>query len=267
MQASEVFPNAPLQLVVLEVVWSTPRPPHVPRSVIEALLKLFPEADVDFAPTLARFAPVYDASEGRTSTDAQHAVFQLVARDRTLSVTLWPSAILVESSAYDGFVDFRAVVDDVLEVICRGLGDLPVTRVGLRYLDEIHVPGASTDVSTWAPFVAPSLLALSGIIPQGPSIAMFGGGLTLSHGSDRYVNFRFALTEQRIESSGPLRLRARPATPCLILDTDGFWMPGAPEVCDASGVTAQLEQLYAPTHELFDLVLTDACRETFRGPK
>ena len=77
-------------------------------------------------------------------------------RERTWSVTVSPEMLAVNTSDYLDFPSFESVVEKALRVTFRG-ESIPVNRIGIRYVDEIRVPGIDRP-HEWDPYLDGRLL-------------------------------------------------------------------------------------------------------------
>lgn len=255
--ASEVFVNPPLQLVAFEAIWQFERSiGQASLAILEDLRRPLPDAEVDLSPPAIRISP--------DSPQPETALFQVVARERTLAVTLWRNAVVIECTDYQHFDDFVSLIANVVRALVTGIGPLPLTRVGLRYFDEIHAPDTTLEISTWQPWIASELLTTGTLLSGGRQTDMYAGGVSVTLGEERHLTFRYALTQTPIQKPGPLSLRPRPASPALILDTDGFWLPVEPRRQTTEEIVAIIRDLYEPTHSMFGKVPTEACKDMFR---
>ncbi len=192
----------------------------------------------------------------------------VVLRDAagTGAVTVTPSSLSYQTTDYRGFDAVR----DVLTEACQTLTQLDVrpavTRIGLRYVDEVRVPEAPGDLSGWARWVEPALLAPltvggAGLVGHGvQGAATFG----LERGR---LDFRFS-TFTAGATGVPAHLRRRPFTPgpFFALDFDGFEEFGAdPAVLlDAAVVADVLPALHHAAGSAFQRSITDDARALFR---
>lgn len=256
MVAREVFPHPPLQLVIFEAR-------HgggivVGRETLDALMAISGEGSrVGFGMSALRVA---DPSAG-----PEAALFQIVDPLGTLSVTIWPTSVVVEATDYQHFEAFREVVTTMFDAFMSNASvALPFARIGLRYVDELHPEPPALEPIEWGKWIDSRLVGLATIARR--PVTGFGGGLSVDLGDSCGLSFRFAtLAGPAVESTGPLQLRPRPATPAIVLDTDGFWQPPDPDPLDSSKLGVLLDRLHDGVRELFDDVVTEESRALFRG--
>src|SRR5665647_379627 len=119
-------------------------------------------------------------------------------RDRTLSVAITGASLTVETTRYRQYLDFRSVVARVFDAAAELLNPDGIARVGMRYIDEIRVPGIEAErPSAWRDWIDPSLLPpqLDAMVSEDYEPAAWDGAV-------RYV------TGPEKEPGPPLRRRA-----------------------------------------------------------
>lgn len=253
MATSGPLPQRPVQLVAFEARWAPDAVKRFPRRVLDGLLDVVPDALVEL-PAAA------DASQ-------EPALLRLVSEDRVLSVSLWRSSLVVECSAYQDFDPFLDLVMRATGAVPGLLRALPVVRIGLRYIDELHAPDADMDPNSWQRWVAPELLGGASILTKF-RVSSFGGGAVIELGRGFFVQFRFALTKETFSVPPPLQPRPRPLTPAMVFDTDGYWLRPATESASPFDIEKIVRKLNEQTNELINAVVTEDCRNlVFDGGK
>jgi uncharacterized protein (TIGR04255 family) len=207
---------------------------------------------------------------GPAGPSTQQAVRQRFStRDRIASSALAADALLLETTDYPGWTEFRdryTVLLDALENVSRPDGTL---RIGIRYIDEIRVPSVAS-VSDWDGWVSEKLFAPLQL-DEPPSAAT----LALQYGMPPgYVTvFRAApfATGRTVQEEGPLRLPyPTPDGPYFLLDTDASWADPDRQVPEFSreAIVAILDELHAPCKRVFEASITDRLRdEVLRRPR
>lgn len=253
MTMHEVFPNAPLQLVVFEVRFD--RLASVGRGLLDALTGLVGDGEVQFGT-----ANVQVVLPG----PPESAMFHIVDKPGTLAITVWPGSLAVESSDYQQFSLFKEKALAAFSEFSPHLSGRPVNRIGLRYVDEIHPDPSPTKPEEWGRWVNPSLVSLARITDK-PVVGL-GGGVTVDIGDECMVSFRYSTVPgPAVQSSGLLRLRSRPNTPALLLDTDGYWQPSNGSAIDTVRVSAVVDRIHDGIAAVFHQVITDDSRTLFRA--
>jgi uncharacterized protein (TIGR04255 family) len=253
MSTHEVFPNAPLQLVVFEVRHQ--RVAKVGRGLFDALTRLVADGEVDFGSANILV---------QQPEPPEPALFHIVDRAGTLAITVWPSSLVVERADYKRFSSFRQTALAAFENLSRHLDGHPLTRVGLRYVDEIHPDPTPSRPAEWGRWIGGDLVA-SAQISDLPVVG-FGGGVTIDAGEECMLNFRYStVAGPSVESSGLLHLRPRPNTPAVILDTDGYWRPARPSSLSPEQLGRMVDRIHDAIAQVFDRVVTDDSRMLFRS--
>lgn len=253
MSMHEVFPNAPLQLVVFEVRFD--RLASVGRGLLDALTGLVGEGEVHFGTANVRVV-LPDPPES--------AMFHIVDKAGTLAITVWPGSLAVESSDYKQFSLFKEKALAAFSEVSPHLSGRSVHRIGLRYVDEIHPDPSPTKPEEWGRWVNPALVSLARITDD-PVVGL-GGGVTIDVGDECMVSFRYSTVPgPAIQSSGLLQLRPRPSTPALLLDTDGYWQPSSRSAIGTVRVSAVVDRIHDAIAAVFHQVITDESRTLFRS--
>jgi uncharacterized protein (TIGR04255 family) len=195
----------------------------------------------------------------------QQAVRQrFLTRDRTSSLTVGRDALILETTDYPGWERLRETFANQLEALARSVRIDGVTRLGLRYIDEIRVPNAISSAADWDGWIDERLVAALMLEERPPTL----GTIALQYGDGPgYVTaFRAGpLPNGRtVQSEGPLRMPFEtPDGPYFLLDTDASWTdPGrqVPEF-DLPTVVGILNELHEPSIRLFESAITDRLRE------
>lgn len=257
MASGEVFPNAPLQFVVCEIAYP-PAAEDAP-GLLEAV-----RAALGDGRAVVTFAPpgLLRAAEG---TEPEAAMFRLVALDDTVSVTVWRRALVIEHSDYKHWAEFQALVTPLVKAVFSTAPPPGVGRIGLRYVDEVHVPGPAASLLDWAPYLHPAFLWPTQFV-DAPVLGA-AGGFGFPVGPHRAVNVRTAMLPTRaLATSGPLHLRDRPETPAFLFDCDGFYQPSELDThLGPEGIVGICTELHTALDKLFEDAFTDAARDVFRG--
>jgi uncharacterized protein (TIGR04255 family) len=255
----EVYPNAPLRLVAAEL-----RFPYAPRLGSSDVLE---ELTTTFRPTFPLPTPgglqVVMTVAGATQSSG---VNRFLSKDRTASVTVSPTNIVIETTEYREYGQFRPLLETCLTALASIPGAIVgLERVGLRYVNEVRVPNLG-DVSEWTKYFTPNLVAALHLIPD-RAVGVMQAVVQTEPVDGMLTVFRYgALRGQVVASGGPLRVATVPTNePFFMLDLDNSWSSG--ESFDAYSVEAALDisdRLHAPIDALFEAVITDELRRVFR---
>jgi len=193
------------------------------------------------------------------------AGYRLLTRDRTTAVTVASNRVAVETTMYEHWEDFR---DGAVMIALRAIGDnlgaiAGLDRVGLRFINEVRVPGAGGDVAEWGEFVASELLAL-GNLAAGQSIRTMQLALHLDRGDGTELLMRAGLLQGHVvDDSGALRLPSAPEPGhFFLIDMDSFWSrPAAYDEWSTERALEIADRLHGPIDELFESCIQEKLRE------
>lgn len=269
MEEREVYPNAPVVLVALEVRHPTTD-------------QLTPAQRNKIKRRLSSHVPIMRTGQFQQLTVVQSLGGPAVApemraeefpryfsRDNTAAVSMRTEAVVVETTRYVRWEQLRALVADVLEVRQEIGGVDGVERVGLRYIDEIRVSGGPEQ--DWTPWVDPTLLGPAPVGDElGLAAAHWQGISAFTPGPERTVVLRYGPREGfAVDPGGDLKRSPSIPGPFFLMDIDSFWTPseGIPEF-DVKALLATCDELHAPVRKLFERLITGRLREeVFRHVK
>lgn len=255
----EVYPNAPVVLVALEVRHPTAGPlAHAQRLKIKQ--QLSKQLPILKSSRLTAFqATVGSAPASEVNTEEFPKYF---SRDSTLAISLRSEAIIIETTKYVRWEQLRELAGIVLKVRQEIDGVDGVERLGLRYIDEIRVP--DDPMQGWAPWVDSTLL---GPVPVGDAlglrVAQWHGITVFESGPDRAVALRYGPRKgYAVDPGGDLKRPAPTPGPFFLLDIDSFWTPsdGFPKF-DIEMLLTTCDELHAPVRSLFEMLITDRLRK------
>lgn len=259
MEDREVYPNASVVLVALEVRHSTAGAlAHAQRLKIkQRLAELLPILKSSRLTMLQATVGATTAPEVNTEEFPKY-----FSRDSTIAVSIRSEAIIVETTRYVRWESLRELTGKVLEARQEVDGVDGVERVGLRYIDEIRVPDDAGE--GWAPWVDSTLLGPAPVgEPLGLQVAQWQGVTVFESGHDRLVVLRYGPREgYAVDPGGDLKRPTPTPGPFFLLDIDSFWTPndGFPKF-DVDMLLATCDELHAPVRSLFERLITDRLRK------
>jgi uncharacterized protein (TIGR04255 family) len=263
-EGREVFPNAPVELVAVEVRFPDSarlRQPETLDALQLALEDILPIRQVE--QTMMRAVPL----GGQMVSQQHEQVTLLLDRTSTTSATIRPTALTVETTHYDEFDAFREVVHRCMIALAKQRAAPGVERVGLRYVDEIRIPDPIEDVESWTGWVSDDLLAASRLGGPNPP-SMLQGTIQFETGERTNLVVRYAtLTGTGVVDPTLLRRRhTYLAGPFLVLDFDSYWQrpPDRLDEFEPERIMTLLDKLHAPVGETFQRAITDRLREVLR---
>lgn len=207
---------------------------------------------------------------GATGPMAQQAIRQrFMPRDRLMSVTVGRDAVVLETTAYETWTDFRDLFMEVLSALSDSQRPDGYLRLGVRYIDEIRVPEEIPTVADWRGWVADALVEPFTIddaaSPTSATIALQYGEYPGYQTLFKAAPFASGRT---VQDEGPLLVPfATPDGPYYLLDTDSSWFDpqsAVPEF-DVVAMTAMFNNLHAPCKKLFERSLGPRLRPEVLG--
>jgi uncharacterized protein (TIGR04255 family) len=255
----EVFEHAPLALVAAELRFA-----YSPRLSQQRTLDAIAIAMEDLLPVVRPGQQTVMSPGVPPKTGSTLQLFNLSS---TVSLTLTPTNVILEATEYDEFGNFSDVFSLACASIDTARGISVLERIGLRYVDEIRVPGPIDDARDWRGWVADPLLSMLDFNAR--PVRTHQGVIEYSLGSNRYLALRFAaVIGDPVVGGGPLKRPSQPGPgPQFVLDVDCYWQPPSDEPTRFSRafVESELKALHDPTGDAFQNAITDRTRKLFRG--
>ena len=271
MSEREIYVNAPLRLVAVEF-----RFPFSPAFLSPDVFSVVARKLGEQLPIVEPAAPPITiltnpgAVPGPMSLPGGGAGIQLLTQNRATGVTVSPGRLAVETTNYRRWEDLRRLIENSLREIGDELGAIPgLNRVGLRYVNEIRVPGDAPNlIERWRRFIQADLLA--GLRFGGGEFVAFQSVLHFRQAPTQEVVMRSGIADGHVVGDfGPLRLPTPAGSgPFFLLDIDSFWTRGndVPEYNTADALKL-VDELHSPIDDLFESVITDELRdEVLRRP-
>lgn len=260
MKEREVYPSAPLVSVSFEL-----RHPQTEtlngrqRTLIkERLAELLPVMRSQQTVThMVEIGPAGAFPQAQTEEFPKY-----FDRKMTISASLLQGAIIVETTQYQGWEAFSELLLAVCEARNESSPIDGVERIGLRYIDEIRIPGI--DDPDWGDYLVPSLLGPQVQIGPDLPLSQWQGVSVYGPSTGRSLVVRHATGDgYATDPNGELRRKA-PAYPgkFFMLDLDSFWVPEAEvPVFSMELLREHSEALHAPVREMFEDCITERLRE------
>lgn len=258
------YPNQPVALALVEVKHPESGPLSQPAIVAlkAALRPYFPiHKTEEMTEVMLTFGPGMGPGEHR-----QSSVPRFISRDRQSSVTFRVDAVVVETTRYPGWTEFKKLVEACLNAREDVAPVDGVERIGIRLIDEIRVP--SEPSPNWSEWVDQSLTGprikvddLEMHVQQQQSVVQYGSSapgetLTLRYG---------AIQGPPAVQSTPnlVRLNVPDVGPYFLLDTDAAWTVTdevAVPAFDQSAILNVADRLHRPMKGLFERSITAQLR-------
>lgn len=265
MLEDEIYPNAPIVDMVAEIRFSQCEP------LDKIKLRGFTTALGERLPLLTEeteMLPVQLPSpDGQVEVPVtnEETFPRWSSRDKRTVLTLRQNILSLETTDYLGYFDVRELLEKAVIALKRIMAPTGVTRIGLRYIDEIRVPSNGEDSQPrWEDWVNLSLLGpktVSGhhglMLLGNQGTAVFGGeeGTTLV--------LRYGAQDEYVIPSTPQLRRPMPSPgPLFKLDMDSFqtyddYIPPF-EVGD---ILETADLLHKPIKNVFEDLITERLRE------
>jgi uncharacterized protein (TIGR04255 family) len=269
----EVLPNAPLALVAVEVRLPSggsgrPLPMTVQRAFRDVLGEGWVIQSSRVQPVSLTIGPGGAVPQAMPPITVQ----SFTVRDRTMAVALTEESITVQTTRYRHYPDFRETLSRAVQAAASVLAPDGIARVGMRYIDEIRVPGTGEgDTSGWAEWVDTSLVApkLGPMAQAGFPVGTWEGAAQYLTGSYEKLVLRFgARAGYAVNPDGPLKRPDPPRPgPFFMLDFDSFWEPPEIPEFEPTTIMAVCDRLRAPVRALFDMLVTERLLAEFRKEK
>ena len=261
---TEPYPHAPLVLVAAEIKF-----PELPTSRLRACTEQLKEA---FHSTL----PLYDVitqtkvefTSGFGGARQEVQSFpRFKTRDSTTALVIQASTLVLETTRYAGYEDFRPIVEAVIQVVGDILGPDGLTRIGLRYIDEIRVPEINRHPGDWSGYIDPHLLAAvdESFLPPGLKPHSWIGQVQYKTGDASMLTLHYGPMEgyavDPARDGARRRNAPRPGEAFFLLDSDSAWTADdvVPEFTTECAMNL-LDDLHRPVRAIFQAACTDALR-------
>ncbi len=265
------YPDPPLALVVCEIRFPEVEPMgDESRAIIRHHVhERLPISDKQIQDVVTfQFSPAGAA----TAPAAEKTVLpRFMSRERTSALVVDASRIVVETTVYPGYDDFRDLIVRAVAGIEEALSPEGVVRIGLRYIDEIRIPAVDTLPGEWHGYideallatVAPDFLSATGLTPEA-----WQGFVRYSTGPGSALQVRYgSASGHAVPPDGPTR-RDDPPPPGVffLLDSDSYWEAKAeiPEF-KSDFIMPLCDRLHEPTRAIFEAVSTDRLRDEVYG--
>lgn len=261
----EFFPNAPLALVAFEIRY-TEQSALLSRPAIDKIKAALAE-DLPLRGDLREQEVALRFGAQESPAVQVRITPRFTTRDRTTACQVGGSSLIVETTAYQGFAGFLKLLQRAVQAVADAARPDGITRIGLRYIDEVRVPGIAEPPGNWQGYIDEHLLApvaqdfvtAAKFIPQ-----IWQGIVQYGTGPDRVLALRYGPAEgYAIPPNGPTRRKNPPGSGLFfLLDSDSYWEPAdeVPEF-NPDRVVQVCKELHDPTKALFDAVITERLRE------
>ncbi|MDA8356621.1 MAG: TIGR04255 family protein [Actinomycetota bacterium] len=270
----DVYPNAPLALVAVEVRFpSSAGVSPLPMNLQRSFRDLLGEGWVIQSQKVQQMTVAVSAAGAVPQAMPMLTIPRFTVRDRTLAVAITEESVTIEATRYRHYPTFRETVESAVVAAAEVLLPDGIARVGMRYIDEIRVPGIrEEDLSDWRDWIDTSLLApqLGAMCDAGFGPSAWEGAAQYRTGPNQKLVLRYGpRTSYVVSPVGPLQRPSPPGPGSLFaLDFDCFWEPPDIPEFDPEIIMDTCDQLRRPIRALFDMLVTDKLLAEFtkEGP-
>lgn len=264
MMSEEIYPNAPIVYMVAEIRFSQCGP------LDKIKLRGFTTALGEYLPLLSEEP---GSSVQMPSPDVQVEVSfvngesfpRWSSRDKRTVLALRQNILSLETTDYPGYRGVRELLGKAVTALERLMAPRGVTRIGLRYIDEIRVPCDGEDPRPrWEEWVDPSLLGPRTVDGQ-HGLTSLGNQGTAVFGGERgtMLVLRYGAQDEYVIPSTPQLRRPMPSPgPLFKLDMDSFrtyddYIPPF----KAGDILETADLLHKPVKNVFEGLITERLRE------
>lgn len=198
---------------------------------------------------------------------------RLVSSDQTHAAQIAPVRIAMDATVYSTFPEFMKMLTRFVDAVAEEARGRTIRRLGLRYIDEIRVPGVRAGhVEDWEPWIEPSRLST---IPTSAGHRQRSIASVVDDTLDDGFGVRFAWQTgvgYAVQPTGPLLVPnpAPPDQPFFMIDTDSRWtaQPGEPILTlGEPELLPAIVHLHDQIQDLFETSITDRLRDEILQPE
>lgn len=259
----EVYKNAPVALVVAEL-----RISYEPQikdfnlengfaAIIREQFPILSEENVPKFPALPGLAPL-----------SNETIRQIRAANEvgTESISVSANSILFESSKYVKFEDFLEFIKVGLTALEKVIPDVWIKRLGLRYIDEIHMPEVDGNVRNWNRWINSGLLGSLNCLPESIGTGISGANVFNMGGSSTVIFKWGTYFGHTILKQTKLFHEPKPEPEhTFVLDIDSYSDLVKRNRFDVEWILSEFTSLHKPAGNVFNWAITDETRNFFRG--
>lgn len=192
------FSNNPLKVVVAQI-----RFPALYGLIEPAALAVFQTALRQYPSALSRISNITvtigEGGGANATTDAGPVRF--ASEDGAWIINITTDWVSLETTKYESWIGFRTRFEELLGAFPGDLRPTRITRIGVRYVDQIQAPGVGTPAD-WRRYIVPSLLGAEDSLIFDERIAQGLQQLTFRIGEDA-INVRHGYVRNDITADFP----------------------------------------------------------------
>jgi len=266
MNMREIYSNAPLRLVSLEIKF-----PVTSRILTRSLWDALEEGLGQMMPEVHA---VTDDPDSNIPRNRDEPVLRRISSDHKRAVTLYVEALTIELADYRRYEDLKDLVTATLAAFSHQTDVLRPTRMGLRCINEVKATAVNAagdewqSERAWASYINRELL--NAIQQEPDSLCAFTNrGSIYFHSKigDEQASLDYGIHPGgMVDPDDVLRLGG-PSGPCFVLDIDAFnYRPPQEATPDSKELMRILDGLHNVVETIFQWSITDRLREVFRAP-
>lgn len=268
MSQREIFLNAPLRLVSLEIKF--------PMTARILTRMLWDALEVELGKDLPDVKVISEDPESVIPRDPGEIVLRRISKDHKRAVTLYAGAVTIEVADYRRYEDLKRLTEATLAALGGSAGSLHSTRMGLRYINEVksklvHSPdpdGKWHRRESWMPYINSDLL--SGVEKSPEKLCAYAHrGTAYFHSleGDEQVSLNYGMHPEGLVEPDDVLILEGVSGPCFVLDIDASLYMSDRDPSPASSELIQiLDRLHEMVETIFKWSITDRAREVFRAP-
>lgn len=183
---------------------------------------------------------------------------RLMNRERTMAVTFGPMSLIVETTDYHSWAEFKTLVEPLVNFVADRMQPDGYSRLGIRYLDEVQIPLEESPVD-WSKYLSSTLPPLP---PEGFSAQSWQSVVQYTAEGDKGLILRYGPLDNPIMNPGNgLQRRPMGEGALFVIDTDAFVQPQTIPVFDPATIMDLLDGLHVPVSTLFESLVTMTLRK------
>lgn len=221
---------------------------QLPDALSKAVMKAFPIAEP--RPAFAQKVQISPTGGVQQQERSEFTEWRFHGRNREKTFTIVPAAVFVE---YKTYTSYEALKEEFLEVLSRFLElykDRQGSRLGLRYINNIELPGR--DPFAWKQLLNKNMLSLFDLYPDRRVISRAFHNLELNFGD---FNLRYQFGMHNPDYPAPIRKKI------YVLDLDAY-CEGPQELAD---IPDSLDAFHARIQEIFESSITNEFRRVMNA--
>jgi len=260
------YRSPPLRFVAFEVQFGhtpTLATPDGQAALYERLREAYPISDAQMT------MQVTIGPQGAVQSPPTTAELVMMNRERTRSITIGGGALTVQSTVFSDSAEFVEAITEALRAV-ESAGISASRRVGLRFIDEIRVPGVER-ADQWDGFLSPHLVGPAHFADDVDDCEVESGESRLAlQIDDLRAVMRFGPNKgSAVDARGRLKLPLVEEGHFFLLDIDTFWVADEDNLVPFSGthIIDTYWRLDEVSHRLFEHAIEDRARDLFREDK